>query len=256
MNHQSRRYIFIDFENLKKVKFKKLERVCDKVFIFIDNKEESVPLSLVRQMQKMGRSIKWVSVDNLKEIGVNYHISFLMGKLHERVNYDIEFAVLSNDETFDPLVNFINNEGRSCVRVKRKASMNEREEEDDMPFTPNIYVPVSQPATQAATQSTNNAASHLSVVSNVSATMSSDNNDETFVMANELDDELIEETARETIKRLIRSGNRPAEVSTLRNYILLHNQELSLHGNLDKIIRRMERSKEIEIQGQEVVYNF
>ena len=250
MHHQSRRYIFIDFENLKKVKFKKLERVCDKVFIFIDAKEEQIPLSLVRQMQKMGRAIKWVTVDNLKDIGVNYHISFLMGKLHERVNYDIEFAVLSNDETFDPLVNFINSEGRSCVRVKRKANVDEREEDDDMPFTPSVYVPVQKVTPQAAPTTVSNHAS-ASV-----ATVHSDSQAETYVMASDLDEEFIEETARETIKRLIRSGNRPAEVSTLRNYILLHNQELSLHGNLDKIIRRMERSKEIEIQSEEVIYNF
>jgi hypothetical protein len=72
----------------------------------------------------------------------------------------------------------------------------------------------------------------------------------------EIGEELIEQTAQETINRLIRSGNRPAEISTLKNYILLHNQELSMHGNLEKIIRRMEEKREIAIQGQEVVYNF
>lgn len=75
-HHQSRRYIFVDFESLKKIKFKKLEKVCDKVFIFIDSKENSLPLELVRQMQRMGRSVKWVVVENLNQTGPNYHITF------------------------------------------------------------------------------------------------------------------------------------------------------------------------------------
>jgi PIN domain len=223
-HHQSRRYIFVDFESLKKVKFKKLEKVCDKVFIFVDSKENSLPLELVRQMQRMGRSVKWVVVENLAKSGANYHITFLMGKLHEKVHYDIEFAVLSNDLEFDPLINFINEEGRSCVRVKRKD-----QKSDDFSITP---------------------------AERVESSINTDFQPKPSAIEHNIDEGIIDQTAQETINRLIRSGNRPAEVSTLKNYILLHNQELSLSGNLDKIIRKMENQNEIEIQGQEVVYNF
>jgi hypothetical protein len=222
-HHQSRRYIFVDFESLKKIKFKKLEKVCDKVFIFIDAKEDSLPLSLVRQMQRMGKSVKWVVIDGLNKTGPNYHVTFLMGKLHEKVNYDIEFAVLSNDLDFDPLINFINEQGRSCVRVKRKENK------------PDEFVMSTE---------------------RVESSINSDFQPKPSAIEREVDESLINETAQETINRLIRSGNRPAEISTLKNYILLHNQELSLSGNLDKIIRRMEVQNEIEIKGQEVVYNF
>ena len=228
MNHQqSRRYIFIDFENLKKIKFKKLEKVCDKVFVFVDAAEQNVPLILVRQMQKMGNSVKWVAVAHLNDKGANYHISFLMGKLHEKVNFDIEFAVLSNDEDFDPLVNFINSEGRSCVRVKRKENStyetdNEMEGDDDA----------------------------------ILSSINSDFQPEPYGVEQEIDVKIVDDTADATIKRLIRSGNRPAEITTLKNYILLHNQELSIRGNLDKIIRKMEQSHDIEIKNQEVIYNF
>lgn len=221
---QSRRYIFVDFESLKKIKFKKLEKVCDKVLIFIDAKEDALPLALVRQMQRMGKSVKWVVIDNLNQTGPNYHITFLMGKLHEKVNYDIEFAVLSNDLEFDPLINFINEEGRSCVRVKRKDSKN-----DDLMMSSD-YRPESA--------------------------INTDFQPKPSAIERDVEENLIDQTAQETINRLIRSGNRPAEISTLKNYILLHNQELSLSGNLDKIIRKMEVQNEIEIKGQEVVYNF
>lgn len=227
-HHQSRRYIFVDYESLKKIKFKKLEKVCDKVFIFIDGSEELIPFPLVRQMQRMGNSVKWVVIDNLNQSSSNYHISFLMGKLHEKVNYDIEFAVLSNDPEFDHLINFINSEGRSCVRVKRKD------------VKPNDYGVSSVAETNESIESSINSDFHPQPSS----------------IEREIDDTFIEETAKETISRLIRSGNRPAEIATLKNYILLHNQDLNMHGNLDKIIRKMEEKREIVVQGQEVVYNF
>ena len=67
---------------------------------------------------------------------------------------------------------------------------------------------------------------------------------------------LIEETARETVRRLVRSGNRPQDVMMLRNYILLHNQELSLHGDVDKIIHQLKDTKDIELTNDAVEYNF
>jgi hypothetical protein len=233
-HHQSRRYIFVDYESLKKIKFRKLEKVCDRVFVFIDSKEENIPFALVRQMQRMGGAVKWVTVDNLGNSSANYHITFLMGKLHEKVNYDIEFAVLSNDIEFDHLINFINSEGRSCVRVKRKDTKMEE------------Y--------QTPSKSTSSIVDTAEVVESV---INEFQPQPAGMMADrEIGEELIEQTAQETINRLIRSGNRPAEISTLKNYILLHNQELSMHGNLEKIIKRMEEKREIAIQGQEVVYNF
>jgi hypothetical protein len=247
-HHQTRRYIFVDYESLKKIKFKKLEKVCDKLFVFIDANEAQIPFVLVRQMQRMGSSVKWVTVDNLNQSGANYHISFLMGKLHEKVNYDIEFAVLSNDLDFDHLINFINSEGRSCVRVKRK----DNAQQEEYFVAPNNNAPVNvtptpvvSPMPQSERQS-----------EHIESSINSDFQPQPFGAEREMGDELVEQTAQETINRLIRSGNRPAEISTLKNYILLHNQELSFHGNLEKIIRRMEEKQEIHIQGQEVVYNF
>ena len=60
---QNRRYIFIDFENLKKVKFRKLEKVCTRIFILIDAEEKNIPFSLVRQIQKIGKAVKWIGVE-------------------------------------------------------------------------------------------------------------------------------------------------------------------------------------------------
>ncbi|MEM1319108.1 MAG: PIN domain-containing protein [Bacteroidota bacterium] len=230
MNAHGRRYIFIDYENLKQVKFKKLEKVCDRVFILINAEEQFIPFSLVQQMQRLGRGIKWIPIYGPNATDFNYHISFLMGKLHQKVSKDIEFAILSNDSEFDSLINFINAEGRSCLRVKRKRSRKEK-----------------QIPEQLISETENGAVITAEV---------SDFSHRQFLSDAVIDESLVHETAKETIERLMRSGNRPAEINMLKSYILLHNQELTEHGNVDKIIQHLQEAEEIEINEGEVIYNF
>ena len=247
MNAQTRRYIFIDFDTLIKIKFKKLEKVCDKVFVFISAETLHIPFGLVKEMQKMGSAVKWVEVDSQKVSDLNYHICFLMGKLHEKIHGDVEFAILSDDISFDPIVSFINSTGRSCMRVKQQMGTNQEplKEEKPSPLSPSLDLKFSsepKPFTQQEDLNGKLYGEHLP----------------TF--CSHIDDAaanaLIDETARDTVRRLIRSGNRPAELGTLKHYILIHNQELSILGNVDKVIFRLEDSQEISIKDKEVIYNF
>ncbi|MBI5914639.1 MAG: hypothetical protein HY842_04625 [Bacteroidetes bacterium] len=232
MNTQTRRYLFIDYENLLQVKFKKLEKVASRIFIFVESSQETVPLSLVRQAQRSGKNLRWIVVSNTDGGKLNYHIAFIMGKLHQKLEEDVEFAVVSNDPEFDPLISFINTSGRSCIRVKRKKDESSVYDEKNLNYSnpPEFVDEFSLPSL-------------------------SDDHDEGGVPVL-VEDELITRTAEETVKRLIRSGNRPAEISTLKNYILLHSQEVSLHGNVERIIQRLKDSKDIEILKGEVIYNF
>lgn len=227
---QSRRYVFITFEDLKKIRFKKLEKVCDRLFIFINATEDSIPFSLVQQIQKLGRGAKWVPVNGAKDKGMNYHLCFLMGKLHQKVHASIEFAVLSNDDSYDSLVAFINEQGRSCLRVQRK-----KNKKETRVTAPEITI-------QEEGYSESN---HV------------DDQGQQFFPEGPLDNQIYNQTAKETIRRLIRSGNRPAEVDTLKKYIQLYNQELTEYdGNIDRIIDEMEECKDIVIQEGMVKYNF
>lgn len=228
MNTQARRYVFIDYTNLQEVKYKKLEKVASRMFVFIEARQDMIPLSLVRQTQRAGKNLRWIVVTNTTDGRLNYHIAFIMGKLHQKLESDVEFAVVSNDADFDPLVSFINASGRSCIRVKRRTE--EKMRPGDVPV-----------AFQAISEENE-------IPLNI---LGEDDSIDVLV-----EDEIIGRTAEETVKRLIRSGNRPAEVATLKNYILLHNQELSLHGHIDRIIGKMKEAKDIEIHKGEVVYNF
>jgi hypothetical protein len=230
MNTQTRRYVFIDYENLLQVKFKKLEKVASRIFVFIEASQETVPLTLVRQAQRSGKNLRWIVAGNAGGSRLNYHIAFIMGKLHQKLERDVEFAVISNDPEFDPLINFINASGRNCLRVKRK------KDESSVFRDLNIDLDPSSGFDDSF---------HLPSMK-----------EETGDIPVLVEEELIARTAEETVKRLIRSGNRPEEISTLKNYILLHSQELSLHGNVDRIIQKLKDSNDIEILQGEVIYNF
>jgi len=125
--------------------------------------------------------------------------------------------------------------GRSCLRVKRKSSKSvrkksvEREEKE-------LVINLSNDRPKGK---------------------KTDNEQLPFMIDRAIEaDDLIVDTAMETIERLKYSGNRPAKVLLLRDYILLHNQELTKHGNADQIIDVLIEKNEIEIERGEVKYNF
>ncbi len=230
MNTFHRRYIFVDFDNLQKIKFKKLEKVCDRVFILINQDEFSVPFYLVQQMQKMGKGVKWIPVSAGLENDMNQHMCFLLGKMHSKVDISVEFAIVSNQPGLDTVISTINADGRSCLRVKRKPTQQELKVEDEFRTSP--------------------------VPGNLEDFSHSDVNDSPISLDPLMKDEIIRRTAEQTVDRLIRSGNRPSEVELLRDYIQLNHQEYSSSGDVDEIIRHLESEDEIQIEGGEVIYNF
>ena len=255
MTTHTRRYVFLDFDTLVNIKFKKLEKVCDKIFVFIGSEVTDIPFALVRDMQNMGNAIKWVEVGNSLSRDANYHICFLMGKLHEKISGDVEFAILSNDTAFDPLVNFINSTGRACVRIKNNTTIEKPATSKIEPTPPLSTMSNGQEKTGVETAVPVTKSALEAINSRLFGEHRSETDNEERVQANG-EHVLIEETARETVRRLIRSGNRPQNITMLRNYILLHNQELSLHGDVDKIISRLKDSKDIELSNDAVQYNF
>ncbi|MEY3052850.1 MAG: hypothetical protein RLY31_2635 [Bacteroidota bacterium] len=227
MYTQNRRYVFIDYENLVQIKFKKLEKVASRIFVFIDENQENIPLAMVRQLQRAGKDLRWIVAGHAEDSRLNYYIAFVMGRLHQKVERDVEFAVISNDPAFDPLVSFINSSGRNCMRVRRK--------KEEGPVFREFNQEEEGQHAQTDFQSFRDEEDGVPVLE---------------------DDEIITRSAAEAVKRLIRSGNRPEQIATLKNYILLQSQELSLHDNIDRIIQRMKDSNDIDIRNGEVVYNF
>ena len=254
MNAGSRRYFFVDYQDLKQVKFRKLEKVCDKVYVFISSDEDNIPFRLVQQMQRFGKRARWVVIEPpFRESGLNYHMCFFIGKLHQKVGKDVEFAILSNDTSFDSLVNFINIAGgRSCLRVKRQNDPTERRNASEAtvyPFENELELRTNDVNPTSAT-----------IISGYDS--EADRQQEVKVedivtVSNGYDEQqMVERTADDTVSRLKRSGNRPLLLSSLKNYILLNNQELTMPGKLDHVIRHLEERNEIEVKEDEVTYFF
>lgn len=302
MQNPSRRYVFVEFEELKNIKFKKLERVCSKIYVLIDTKEQNVPLSLVKETQRLGKNLKWIAIQNYNLDKTSTYIAFIMGKLHEKVDKSIEFALLSNDASLDTLVSYINVEGRSCIRVKRTIEPHTdidtsveiedvditepqppaSEEAKSRPYEAErsieiVDLPMEEKKPKAKKNGSTkpNAANGIAVAlkkelngNAISTSTHINGNGQQETESNaiagleialdpaEHTNTIVYNTARETVKRLIRSGNRPADISLLKSYILLHNQEFTHSGNVDKVIQRLKDTKEIQVNKQSVVYNF
>jgi len=248
-NHNKIRYVFISYEDLKDIKFKKLEKVCDRIYILINEGIENLPFKLVQRLQKLGKNAKWIQISE-KEDSLSLSMAFLLGQMHEKISKEIEFAILSNDRQYDSIIQYLNNIGRECIRVKNKKKnivsisngdiidkkeVYEEEVEDQaLEIDLNDSIEVKEPRPNFTIGNT-----AIDILSNGNEAAQG-----------------IKLAANETIKRLIRSGNRPSELSLLKSYISLHNQSESIDENIEDIIKHLANTNEIEIREDEVIYNF
>ncbi len=258
-SHSKIRYVFISYEDLKEIKFKKLEKICDKIFILINEGINNLPFSLVQKIQKLGKNAKWIQISN-KEDALALSMSFLMGQMHEKINKDIEFAILSNDKQYDNIVYYLNSVGRDCIRVKNKKKniANYSNQESVEPNKGVEVVDIENETEKEVEQSLHSLSNELDHAEQIEPKGNlSLGNTALDILTNGSDSaQGVKIAANETIKRLIRSGNRPSELSLLKSYIILHNQNESIEENIEDIIDHLAGTNEIEIREDEVIYNF
>jgi len=249
-NHNKIRYVFISYEDLKDIKFKKLEKVCDRIYILINEGIENLPFKLVTRLQKLGKNAKWMQISE-KEDALGLSMAFLLGQMHEKMSKDIEFAILSNDKQYDSIIHYLNGIGRECIRVKNKkkniadfsngettAQVEPEADYEEDTIEVDIQDSNDLPETKPNYTLGNTA---LDILANTGGNEAAQG---------------VKLAANETIKRLIRSGNRPSELSLLKSYISLHNQSESIDENIEEIIDHLASTNEIEIREDEVIYNF
>ena len=250
-NEDYSRIIFIGFDDLKKIKFDKLEQVCDKVFVFVNREEKAIPFVLVQQLQKLGESVQWIPVTGSNENNSCHFLSFHLGVAHEQMEEDVEFALISEDSGFDGIIMHLNELGRNAVRVTRNKEKSEHTSDLD-------NINWSRKAEEKdIVEKTATKISAKTAVHEVGKT-----NGERLVdkpkpsAVSPQSQQLSERIAKETIKRLVMSGNRPAAIDALKSYILLQYNNVDVNRNIDLIIRKLEKTKEIEVKDKEVLYNF
>lgn len=242
---RTRRYLFAAYAELETLDFEHLEKVCDRLFILLPDTATSIPFTLVRRLQRLGKGVKWLPISETDGTNLPLQLAFLMGRLHQKLPTDIEFAILSDDAAFDPLVQFILEKGRGCLRVRASRT------HEDLPFGKNAAAPktpIAQPTLKpiiAPSPPTNG--ENGGDARHIRFTPAAD--------APPTEETTVRNTAAEVVERLVRSGNRPAEVATLRQYISLLNHQMP-PVVAEKVVTYLAVNNDIEIRDKEVVYNF
>jgi len=241
-NEDYSRFLFIGFEDLKKINFDKLQQVCDKVFVFVNKTEKAIPFILVQRLQKLGENVQWIPVLGETPENICHFLSFQLGLMHEQVEEDIEFAIISEDASFDSIIGHLNELGRSAVRVTGSKEKSEHTSDlNNINWSKKEEEVVEKAKVVPQRDKTNG--ERLIEKPKPSA-------------VSPQSQQLSERIARETIKRLVMSGNRPAAIDALKSYILLQYNNADVNRNIDLIIRKLEKTKEIEVKDKEVLYNF
>jgi PIN domain len=241
----TRRYLFVFYADLEQLKIEILDQISDRIFLFIAEHVEHVPIARVKALQQLGKSVKWVDLQTDEPDERKVHLSFLLGKLHEKVPTDVEFAILSNSEDYDSIIQYVNRSRRNCVRVcttnelvGQMAPQNNVSELDtaydvDFDIAQTALIESPQPITSPAT---NYAAATTGLVR--------PNIDESIFVA-----------ASKVRERMQRSGNRPAELELLKEYIILSTPNL-VPGTAEKVIDILASNRDIDIESHEVRYHF
>ena len=269
---QYSRIIFISIVDLQKIRFSKLEQVCDRVYVFVDKDAKVVPFHLVQQLQHLGESVKWVAVNGKTPEVMSNYITFFMGQLHEQMDKEVEFAIISESASMDHLIQYINEKGRSCIRVTKNKekevstgdingiSWSTPKKETAPPVSKPTKEPTPIPLVKEEKEKTV-AVPARAIANGNGSTIASNGTTTTRVVSKEkvvdkTTSALPDKVARETIKRLVLSGNRPEALESLKSYILLQYNSQEVNQQIDSIIDKMEKTNDIKVQNEEVVYNF
>lgn len=255
MNSLPRRYFFMTYADLANAKIKKLSRVCSKAFVLVDSDLPSIPFPMVKKLQRLGNQIKWVVIDDATDAQFLTQMGFVIGTLHNRVSIDIEFAILSDDERFDDLVSLINSQKRSCQRVRTAAGnardnhldAAEQQQLSDVDAQGHQELPHQSPI-EGFDQPVERPFQRERSAFVGTATQEA--------AAPKTDNHIIQLAAKETIRRMVNSGNRPGELDLLFDYILLHNEELTDQSTVHEVVLELESTDAIQIVENEVIYNF
>jgi len=246
MNTSKQRYIFTDFDNIQKVKFKKLERVCDKIFILINSDDDLIPFALVRNLQKLGKAVKWIAVENNTNLTLNYHICYLIGKMHGKINKNIEFAILSNENVFDPMIAYINANDRKCQRVKIDETVRRKKYISRKITPPPTSTPIIMEKEQPIVRPR---------VDTIGERAEVEQKPQLVPIVQTSNYQIAHQQTKDRLKLV---ATRPYNLESLRDYIHINNQELVEGGTLsvEEVIEMMEKNDEIEIRNGLVAYNF
>jgi hypothetical protein len=110
-------YLFIDFENTQKVKLEEGGGAFDKIIIFVGRGQNKLDFELVQRLQSLGTRVEWVKIGGEGKNNLDFHLSYMLGRMDVEADKSIGFTVLSRDKGYDALLRYISENGRESRRV-------------------------------------------------------------------------------------------------------------------------------------------
>lgn len=225
---KGKRYVFTTYAYLQQIRFSKLKKISEKIFI-VATKKDQVPVRLVKKTHKWKHQLKWYVVDDNEQGDVNNRLSYLLGKEDQRTKSGVEFILLSDDAGLDPIVSSLKAAGRSCLRVGSNDSSTSEEE-------PVLFI---------APIEVEKKAKKIAPIPASAFRSSIDSN------------EVVQAAAKQTLERLQNGGHRPENLETLKHYIHLFGANPSgQHASIDQVLEYLEAKRDIRIEEGVVKYNF
>ncbi len=110
-------YLFIDFENVQKVRLDQSSGSFEKIYIFLGRSQNKLDFELVQRLQDLGPRVEWIKIGGEGKNNLDFHLAYMLGVMDSKTDRGTGFVVLSRDKGFDALLRFIHEKGRSCRRV-------------------------------------------------------------------------------------------------------------------------------------------
>lgn len=110
------KYAFIDYENLNSLDGLALQEY-DRLFLFVGASNNQTEIRLTEKFSDE-INITLIKIKSVAKNNVDFHIAYYLGKLDEQADKNVEFYILSNDQGYDGICDFIQHkkQGRVCQR--------------------------------------------------------------------------------------------------------------------------------------------
>lgn len=229
-------FIFVDFENLPRIKIERLDPHKHELFIFVGHKQNRIHFDLVQEAQQFGEHLHWIKIKSVSKNNLDFHLCFVMGELHQQVPASIKFYVLSKDKGFDPVLRFVRNKGRKCRRLESMKSL----------YRAKTKKPKEKNSPKPKENANNKGKADLKVSKNPKNSPLKDK-------------PKVSQSATEVLQRLrdMRPVKRPRRLRTLRNFVEhLQQQGVCPEGNSEELLQQVTASKYLKVEGQKVGYAF
>lgn len=118
----SKRFLFIDYENVIPAAIESLNREEFNIFIFVGASQTKVTFEIASALQLFGERATYIKIAGNGPNALDFHISYYIGRLSNQ-HRDAHFHVLSKDAGFDPLIRHLNAIGILANRMTSVAEL-------------------------------------------------------------------------------------------------------------------------------------